>query len=65
MQDAGVKTMKQAEIDALFEARTDADALRTIKRRRREANPIQFKSWDLEGDRLKTWQDIDENSTAL
>ena len=64
MQDAGVATMKQAEIGALFTASPDADALKT-SRRRRGAEPIQFKSWDLEGDRLKTWLDIDRNSRAL
>jgi hypothetical protein len=67
MQDAGVTTMKQDEINRLFEVRTEADARRTIKSRRRRgaANAIQFKPWDLEGDRLKTWKDIDENSAAL
>jgi len=67
MQDAGVTTMKQDEINRLFEVRTEVDARRTIKSRRRRgaANAIQFKPWDLEGDRLKTWKDIDENSAAL
>lgn len=66
MQDAGVATMKQAEIDTLFTPLSGADARKTESRRhRRGAAPIQFKSWDLEGDRLKTWKDIDDNSRAL